>query len=244
MNILSKLSKQLSLLIALFLVASSPVLAQYGGGGGDDLSVLIDKTIAKPGTCSKGNPSSGNYRDNLSSSSDEIFQPSELICFRVRVKNTSNRTLDDIVVRDIFPEYVNPLVGPGVYDAERREIRYEIDSLGEDQENIQYIEARIVDTNDLPDSDSIIRQVNKVDARSENAFDEDTAQFFVENTDDDNNVGSFERNDNVQGTTTDDRKRSSLDLDTVPKTGPQLGLAFLALQAVGLGVGVYMRKKI
>lgn len=178
--------------------------------------ILIDKKVATPGSATgKAGEGAGVYVDNLLQT-DARFSPGDQIVFKIIVKNTTNQTLRNVVVRDIIPTYVEPIVGPGNYDAGTRTITYTIPELVPNAEDIQYLKMQVLPQHKLPANESLIRQVNTAEARFENQQDTDTAQYFVEKQ--------------VTGVT------------RVPDTGPGLGLAFLALQGAGLAIGLKLRK--
>lgn len=192
---------------------------QYGQYGSDGIqpgqSIIIDKLVAEPGSVNKGGDATGVYKDNLSLT-DKKFKPGEQAVFKIVTKNVSNVTLKNVVVRDYVPTYMEPMVGPGSYDKNTRIITYTISELKPGQEDVQYVKMQIYPQDKLPADQGIVKFVNKVDAKADSAFDEDTTQLFAE--------------------------KEIIGITEVPKTGPELGLAFLALQAAGLSAGLFLRK--
>lgn len=206
------------------LALAQPAHAQYGQYGSygqygtkgvqPGQNILIDKLVAEPGTTKAGD-ANGIYKDNLLVT-DTRFAPGDTAVFEILVKNVSNVTLKNIVVKDFIPAYAEPTVGPGTYDKNSRTITYTIAELKPNEENVQFVKLQIVSQAQLPTDQGIIKLVNNVQVNAENASDTDSSQFFAE--------------------------KKPLNITTVPKTGPELGLAFLALQGVGLAIGLKLRK--
>lgn len=189
---------------------------QYGDAAKPSNIVDIDKKVAEPGSVqeTKGGDKTGTYRDNLSVSDDK-FAPAEQVYFEIVVKNTSEETLENVVVREYIPTYMEPVVGPGKYDKNERTVTYTISKLEPGESNTKYFKMQLYPQEQLPADQAIVKLVNKVDVRAEGTYDSDTVQFYVE--------------------------KEILGVTEVPKTGPALGLAFLALQGVGLAAGLKLR---
>lgn len=178
--------------------------------------ILIDKLVAQPGTANgKGGEFVAVYKDNLLLS-DPRYAPGDQVVFKVVVKNVSGTTLKNIVVKDTIPAYVEPMVGPGTYDAKTRTVTYTIAELKPNEENVQYMKMQIFPQNKLPANESVIKQLNNVEVRVNTLQDTDSSQFFTE--------------------------KQAIGVNEVPKTGPELGLAFLAVQGLGLAIGLKLRQ--
>lgn len=192
------------LLCFMFLVTS--VYAQYGGET-PSYSIIIDKMVAKPGT--------SDYVDNLSVS-DPRFAPSQDVWFKIKVKNTSNKTLTNVQVRDYLPWYLEPISGPGSFDSNTRIISWNAGDFAVDEEKTYFLKAKIFSQANLPADKGLFCVINKADARNDNVFDDDSAQLCIEKS--------------VQGVT------------TVPSAGPELGLLILTGNLFGLGLGLKLKK--
>lgn len=88
--------------IALFSIANTSVLADSYAG--PSYSIAIDKLVAFP-TLEKGT-TTYTYVDNLSSN-DFTYSPGGYVFYKVKVKNTSSVNIDNVVVKDIAPQYVD-----------------------------------------------------------------------------------------------------------------------------------------
>lgn len=188
---------------------------QYGQPTIPGQTIIIDKLIAEPGTAThKGGVTAGIFRDNLPANG-ERFMPGEEIVFKLVVKNITNTTLQNISVVDRVPEFVEPLVGPGTYNSANRTITYVIKELKPGVEDVAYIRMKVYAQNKLPANQILFAQVNNAEATANGQKDQDSAQYFVE--------------------------KQQIAVNQVPKTGPAMGLALLALQGLGLAIGLKLR---
>ncbi len=217
---MKKLLANLVALASIFYFLSSNIYAQYGqygqyGGPGPSLFILIDKMVGKP-TATKGGFTDLDYVDNLSPS-DPRFSPNQEVFFRLKVKNTSNVTLNGITVKDYLPTYIEPVEGQGTYDSNSRTITISAGDFAADEEKVFYIKTKFVGQNQLPADKGLICVVNKAQAYNNNVSDDDTAQFCVEKQ--------------VQGVV------------KVPAAGPEMGAVLLAGEGLILGFGLLLKKK-
>lgn len=201
--------------ILLFAGVFNPVFSQYGQYGGTDLSksIQLDKKVGNPNQ-SKGG--SIDYLDNLSSS-DYRFNPGQYIYFKITVKNTSETKLYGITVKEFVPSYLTIIENSGSYNADNRTITVNAGDFGVNEEKIYNFKFKIVGQEKLPTDKGMICLVNKADASGDNVYDEDTAQFCIE--------------------------KQVVGVKEVPAAGPELGLGLLALQGLGLGTGIWLRKR-
>lgn len=223
----------LTLSAAVMLVAQSPVYAgmgsygqsgttpstgqygQYGqyGGATPAQSIVVDKKVAS-GTMTKGGVT--NYVDNFSPA-DPRFNPGAKVYFQVKVKNTSNTKVTNVMVKDVVPAYVEPVEGPGAYDPKTRTITYTLPELNPGQEDVKYFLMQVVAQDKLPADKGLMCTTNRAEAQSGGMKDDDTAQFCIE--------------------------KVVTNVQQAPAAGPEFGLAVVALQAAGLGAGMYLRKR-
>jgi uncharacterized repeat protein (TIGR01451 family) len=215
------LSKGLALALLAFLVISTMQVradsGQYGqyGPGQPSHKILIDKFVGRP-TTTKGGTVDPNYVDNYSAS-DTRFRPEELVFFKLVVKNTSSEKLTDIKVKDTLPSYVDALEGPGSFDSASRSISFNVGDLNAGEQKVYYLKTRVVKQNQLPADKGVMCLVNKAEVYNSKVRDEDTAQFCVEKT-------------VTPGT-------------TVPKAGPEMGLALMAGNFAALAAGIFLKRK-
>lgn len=209
----------LTLFAAATVSADSGQYGQYGqyGGGAPSYSIVIDKKVST-GTQTKGGIVS--YVDNYSES-DARLSPGAKVYFEVKVKNTSDTTLTNVEVKDIFPDSIDAVEGPGSFDTNSKTISWTYPELKAGEEKTEKIIAQVYDQSRLPADKGLFCLNNKATVRVANAYDEDTAQFCVE-------------------------KQVSLTKGGIPKKAPEAGapgILLSALSMVSLAGGFYIKKK-
>ena len=210
-----------TILNASAVMAGSGQYGQYGqyGGGSPSYSIIVDKMVMT------GNQTKGGqevYVDNLSPS-DPRFAPNAQVTFQVKVKNTSDVTLYNIQAKDILPEWVDAVEGPGEYDENTRTISWTYPELKSGEGKLEKIIVQIKPQDQLPADQGLMCMNNKATVNTDNAHDEDTAQFCVEKQ--------------VVMTT-----KGGQPVNSTPEAGAPL-LAFGALNMLGLGTGIYLKKR-
>ncbi len=202
------------LLITLY-VSHSTSYAQYGqyGQPAPSYSLLVDKLVGKPNQ-TKGGITDYTYVDNLSPA-DPRFRPGQEIFFKIKVKNTATVKLTNVTVKDYVPSYLEPIEGPGTWDANTRTITWNAGDFNSDEEKVYYIKMQIYPQDKLPANRGLFCLVNKVGAYNQ-ASDEDTAQFCIE--------------------------KEVLGVTKVPEAGPAYGLALLAFNGLAAIVGFRLKK--
>jgi len=207
-----------ALLSSVFFLLSSPVSAQYGqyGQPAPVESIMIDKQVSRPTSQTKGGTIQYNYVDNLTPS-DTRFKPAQEIYFKLRVKNTSSITLNNVMVTDKIPSYIEPVEGPGAYDATSRVISFNAGTFNSQEEKTYTFKMQWVAQNKLPADKGLICVSNYAKAYSLNASDEDTAQACVE--------------------------KQVVGVKAAPKAGPEMTLLLVAGQLGMLSLGLKLKKK-
>jgi uncharacterized repeat protein (TIGR01451 family) len=188
---------------------------QYGQYGTVTPSqgITVDKLVGR-GSTTKGGQIS--FVDNYSPN-DTRFRPGEKVYFQIKVKNTSNVTLTNVVVKDYIPTYMEPMEGPGTYDANTRTVTYTIASLKPGQEHVANLLMQVYPQNKLAADKGLMCLTNKAQATVNGMTDDDTAQFCVE--------------------------KEVVGVQNVPSTGPELGLLFLGGNIATLAGGMFLKKK-
>src|SRR3990167_6793315 len=201
--------------ILLFAGLFNPVFSQYGQYGGADLSksIQLDKKVGNPNQTKGG---SIDYLDNLSSS-DYRFNPGQFVYFKITVKNTSETKLYGITVKEFVPSYLTIIDNPGSYNADNRTITVNAGDFSINEEKTYSFKFKIAGQEKLPTDKGMVCLVNKAEASGDSVYDDDTAQFCIE--------------------------KQVIGVKEVPSAGPELGLGLLALQGLGLGTGIWLRKR-
>ena len=216
--------KKLIVFLAVTLLTATTVQAdagqygqygQYGPyKGGSSTSIMVDKTVSRALTTKGGITA---YVDN-NSPTDTRFAPGATVYFQVKVKNTSNVTLNNVEVSDIMPNEIIAVEGPGTYNENSKTITWKYDSLKAGEEKTEKIIAQIKGQNQLPADKGVMCMINKSTVRAGNNYDDDTAQFCVE--------------------------KQVIGAKQVPTAGPEYGILLTTLSFASLGAGVYLKRKI
>jgi len=203
------------ILISTFSILNSNVIADSGQYGqyGANLSILIDKMVAKPGggVQTKGGIVNYEYVDNLSPS-DIRYKPGNQVIFKLKVKNTSNTSISNVTVKDFVPAYLEPIEEPGTFDSNSRVVTFDAGSFAADEEKTYLLKMQLNSQDKMPADKGLFCLTNKAQAYNGNISDDDVAQFCVEKE--------------VVGTV------------KAPKAGPEMGI-FMMLGELGLlGIGL------
>lgn len=161
-------------------------------------------------------PGTDIYVDNLTVS-DPRFAPNQTVLFKVTIKNTSTTTFGGMTAKDFIPDYLTPIEGPGTYDPATKTISWDAGAFSVDEQKTYYFKMQVADQGNLPTDKGLFCVVNKAVASSNTTSDEDSSQFCIE--------------------------KQVLGAVTVPSAGAELGLALVALQLVGTGAGLYLKKR-
>jgi len=90
-----------------FLASTTPVVAQYYGGGEDESQLILDKKLRSfPGN---------DFRDNIDKTV-KVFYEDNLLEFSVLIKNSGNVSLENIKMTDQLPTNLSLIFHPGEYD--------------------------------------------------------------------------------------------------------------------------------
>lgn len=218
---MKRLSNFLGIIISILFLLSTvkPIVADYGqygqyGGSTPSQNILIEKMVGKPNT-TKGK--TVEYVNNLSPA-DPRYVPNQEVYFKIRVKNTSTVKLTNITIKDIVPNYIEPLTGPGTFDRNSMKITFSAGDFDPDQEKTFYVTMQVLSQDKLPADKGLFCLVNKAEANGSNAFDSSSSQFCVEKQ--------------VAGVT------------QVPKAGPEMGILLLGLNITGIGIGLALKKRV
>lgn len=191
----------------------------YGGGvtcpkRGE---ILIDKQVKRPDR--------DIFVDNLTEF-DTKYSPQQQIIFRILVKNTGNDTIDEIQVKDIMPDFVEFVSGPGNFNRNETKngtLTFYLNNLAPSETREYWVYGKVFESGSLPEN-LICKLQNRAQARaSDNRFSEDIAYFCVEKAAVGNGGEALPKE--------------------MPKTGRE-GLIFALLVLINIfGIGLFLRKK-
>lgn len=174
MNIKKIITLLLLVLLASAFFADSAWADSYEEEPRIDLSV--DKKIASE---------SGGFVDHFGVD-DYHFQAEDKIFFEIKVTNSSDEDLENVEVKDTFPEYVVYVSGLGSWNASDKTLSWTIDSLKKGETKRHVVSAKIVSRDQLFEGvgtrcDIDSRPIeNRARAWKDEKWDEDTAKFCIE----------------------------------------------------------------
>ncbi len=218
----------------ILLAVSGSVMAQeqqacrpiFGGGPScvqqGDLS--LDKKIH--------NPQTNQFVDTI----DTDITPGQTIRFQVTVRNTGSRTIENIVVTDIFPQHITFTRGPGQFDRTTNILTYPIDRLEGGQTNSVTIEGTVATS--LPQTANLLCVVNQATAEQGRNTGTDSLSFCLQTT---GSAQTQTTGPTPTGRQTGPQVGQTPNVSTSPKTGPEL-LALIGLIPAGIS-GLYLRRK-
>lgn len=187
----------------------------YGGGETCVNSYVfsIEKSVQTPGKAG------GAYVSNLSIN-DAKYSPTEVVSFKITVKNTSTQNIPTLTITDTFPQFLSYISGPGSFDTNSKKLTITVTNLQPGQSQTYDITGKVAESNLLPSDQGIVCLINKAAATDSNgATNTASSQFCVQKQ--------------VLGSTP--------VLLTTPATGPEM-LPLISLLPGALG-GFYLRKK-
>lgn len=209
-----------SLIIAPKVFGDASCTPLYGGGftcpkRGE---ILIDKNVKFP--------TKDLFVDNLTQF-DPKYGPDQEVTFRIHVANTGNDLIDRVEVKDIFPDFLSFVAGPGNFnqnEGKNGTLTFTIFNLAAGERREYFVTGKVFSTGNLPEN-TICKLQNRGQARGNaDQFNEDIAEFCVEKR--------------VTGIT-----KGGVPVTEVPKTGPEAYvLSFAGLSSLA-GVGIYLRRK-
>ena len=204
----------ITLLTALITIFSSKAafarcVSQYGGGETCyEGELRLDKVVK--------NPSTGNYTDNLYAS-DPNFSADQEIWFRLTVRNTGSDDLNEIEVKDKFPNYVLFVSGTGNWNDTDKTLSWKIDHLSPNESKDYEIKGKIVGEGSLPSDSGTYCVTNYVEAKKDNKIASDTSQLCI--------------------------SKKVLGMTTMPKTGSNLILTILLILATSFTFILFRTQK-
>jgi uncharacterized repeat protein (TIGR01451 family) len=198
----------------------------YGGGQSCIISsdIAIDKKVL--------NPKTNKLVDNLNINDPKYF-PGFIANFTLTITNTSNSTIDNITVKDMFPQYVSFGSGPGAFNKKTKTLSFNIKNLKSKESKTFTVTGRIAKMDQISiDQGAVVCVVNQANATSQNNnFSQDNSQFCIQKS----------TSPTPQDTKGGFPVLSPSPIKTTPATGPGT-LSLIALLPTGL-LGWYLRKK-
>ena len=161
---MKKLLLSLALLASIFV--TKPAKAYYETDE-EVNQIVVDKTI-------KG-LDKADWKDNYPSN-EIIFKPGDQFEFQIVVKNTGNRNLTQIQVKDILPTSLSYIFGRTGASIDNLNIGWTIPEIKPSENQTTVIRVKVIDNISV----SLKEWVNFVEAKAESgAYDSDTSAFWT-----------------------------------------------------------------
>lgn len=151
------------------LMAVSPVSAQTYGEAPTPTDLTINKEVR--------NPITGLFVDNLSVT-DAVYSLGSEVLFRLTIKNASGETFNPVTVKDVFPDQLTFVSGPGTYDSKNRALTFTLENLAAGESRTVEVLAKFA-TSGIS-SGTCVTNTAYVSAPARPAGDSDTAQLCVQ----------------------------------------------------------------
>ena len=159
-------------------LAKAECTTQYGGGqysstGCTPNDLLVNKEVA--------NPITGSFVENLTTT-DATFSPGSDVLFRLTIKNQSGETFNPVTVKDVLPDFLTFVAGPGVYDKTNKTLTFTLENLIAGETRRIEIMTKVLDKSAFPAGKSFFCVTNyvKITAPARPDGDDDTAQACIQ----------------------------------------------------------------
>ncbi|MEX2007716.1 MAG: hypothetical protein WD992_03005 [Candidatus Levyibacteriota bacterium] len=147
----------------------------YGGGQScvTSANIAINKKIQ--------NPANSQFVDNLGTN-DTKFTVDQNVAFQLIVTNTGSNTIDRVVVKDVFPQFVSFVAGPGNFDANSKTLTFEVNSLATGESRTFTVTGKVAADSALIQNGGIVCVVNQSSAQivSTSQMSQDNSQFCIQ----------------------------------------------------------------
>lgn len=145
----------------------------YGGGQTcPSVNIAVNKAVQ--------HPQSNAFVDNLGVN-DPKFSAEQVVTFQIVVTNTAGASIGRVIVRDVFPQFVSFISGPGNFDNNTKTLTFEVTSLAAGESRTFTLQGRVVPEDQLAQNVGVACVVNQAvvtmdDGRSAS----DNAQLCIE----------------------------------------------------------------
>ena len=154
-------------------VASAQCVPLYGGGQTcPAVNIAINKTVQ--------NPQTNAFVDNLGVN-DPKFSAEQIATFQLIVSNTGGASIGRVIIRDVFPQFVSFISGPGNFDNNTKTLTFEVTNLTPGESRTFTLQGRIVPEGQLPSNVGVACVVNQsVVTMDDGRSASDNAQLCIE----------------------------------------------------------------
>lgn len=158
----------------------SKALAQctqlYGGSESCTTSskFSIEKLVQTPG---KGG---GTYVNNLSIN-DAKYSPTEIVSFKIVVKNTGSAVIQTLTISDTFPQFLSFNTGPGSFDSNTKKFTLTVKDLQPGQSQTYDVTGKLAESKLMPSDQGVICLINQASGTDNNgSTNTSSSQFCIQ----------------------------------------------------------------
>lgn len=160
-----------SLLIAPWRIMANDCTSQYGGATTcTSTSLIINKQVQ--------NPSTSVFVENLGSS-DAAFSVGQNVLFKIIITNNGTQALGTVTIKDVFPNELTFVGGPGTYDAGSNTLTFIESNVTAGETRTEQVLAKVSDKVNKSRSMTCIVNTSIVSAENVSST-QDTAQFCIQ----------------------------------------------------------------
>jgi len=153
----------------LSLVFAPPIYSYVYGEESPTTQLIIDKRIKATET---------SWQDNLTAS-EKVFKAGDLLDFEIKVKNSGDKDLKNITVKDILPSFLSLIFAPAKDEDKNNEIVWKIENLSAGKEQTFRLRAEVKKDFQAETEGNFCAQ-NKAEAAAESGEkDSDTTSFCL-----------------------------------------------------------------
>lgn len=194
----------------------------YGGGTTcvTSANILINKQVQ--------NPANGQFVDNLGVN-DTKFAANQNVTFQLIVTNTGGSSIDRILVKDTFPQFVSFVSGPGNFDSNNKVLSFEVDNLAAGQSQTFTVVGKVAPDNALASGINCVVNQSSAQIISSGQMSQDNSQFCIQ------------KGVMVPTTKGGIPVQPAPQMTTTPPTGPEMAI-YPLLSGSGI-LGWFLRKR-
>jgi uncharacterized repeat protein (TIGR01451 family) len=153
--------------------AFAQVVCQPIYGGGQTCVTVGQISIRKL----VSHPQTGTFVENLTIN-DPKFAPNQNVTFQIIITNSTGSTINRAVVKDVLPQFVNFVSGPGSFDQNTKTLTFEAVNLLPNESRSFTFQARVVAENQLPQDITCV--VNQATFTADSMQAQDNAQLCIQ----------------------------------------------------------------
>lgn len=148
-------------------------VAIYGGGEvcPQKGNIVVNKKVL--------NPQTGALVDTLGIN-DFKFSSDQTVNFKITVTNTGQAMLSKVTVKDILPQFLTFVSGPGSFDANTKTLTFDVTNLNAGESRTFDVTAKVVTSDQMPSDKTITCVFNQAIGTSDSQISQDNVQLCIQ----------------------------------------------------------------